>query len=302
MAERRPLWQGQLKLSLVSCEVRLFPVLTQRDDIHFNLLNPDTGNRIRMQPTDAETGEALERADLVKGYQYSKDRYVVVTDEDLDELKIETSDVMAIDKFVPAEDIPPIYYDQSYYVVPAGKADNEAYGVIREAMRKADKVALARVVMSRRERVIALMPHHKGMIAHSLHEAEDLRDISDVMRGGTAKPEADMVAIAAKLMEQKSGEFDPADFENRYEGRLRELIDAKLAGEKLPEEPAEAERSNVVDLMTALKRSLAGKGKEKASDTGTRRSASIHHLPARKKPAPKRRARAKTPAKRRKRG
>jgi len=301
MAERRPLWQGQLKLSLVSCEVKLFPVLTHREEIHFNLLNPETGNRIRMQPTDAETGEELERADLVKGYQYSKDRYVVVTDEELNELKIESSDVMAIEKFVPAADIAPIFYDQSYYVVPAGKADDEAFGVIREAMKKAGKVALARVVISRRERIVAVESQGKGMVGHSLHEAEDISDMSDVLRGAGGKPEADMVAIAAKLVEQKSGDFDPKDFKNRYEDRLRELIDAKLAGEKLPEEPEEEDRSNVVDLMTALKQSLSGKGKGKEA-AGDKKSATIHHLPSRKKSAPKRKTAAKSPAKRRKRG
>ncbi len=298
MAEQRPLWQGRLKLSLVSCEVKLFPVLTHREEIHFNLLNPETGNRIRMQPTDVETGEAVERGDLVKGYQYSKDRYVVVTDEELDELKIETSDVMAVEKFLRAADIPPIYYDQSFYVVPAGKADTEAFAVIREAMRKADKVALARVVVARRERVVAIMSHGKGMIAHSLHEAEDLRDIADVLRGAGGKPEADMIAIAAKLVEQKSGEFDPTDFKNRYEDRLRELIDAKLAGEKLPPEPKE-DRSNVIDLMTALKRSLKDKGGEK-KDGDRRASATIHRLPTRRKRTVKRRTRS--PAKRRQRG
>jgi len=139
------------------------------------------------------------------------------------------------------------------------------------------------------------------MIGHSLHEAEDISEMSDVLRGAGGKPEADMVAIAAKLVEQKSGDFDPADFKNRYEDRLRELIDAKLAGEKLPEEPDEEDRSNVVDLMTALKQSLSVKGKGKAAD-GDKRSATIHHLPTRKKTAPKRRAAAKAPAKRRKRG
>lgn len=302
MAERRPLWQGQLKLSLVSCEVKLFPVLTHRDEIHFNLLNTETGNRIRMQPTDAETGEALERGDLVKGYQYSKDRYVVVTDEELDELKIETSDVMAIEKFVPAEDIAPIFYDQSYYVVPSEKNDDEAFMVIREAMKKAGKVALARVVISRRERVVAIEPKDRGMIGHSLHEAEDLRDMSDVLHGAGGKAEADMVAIAAKLVEQKSGEFDPKDFKNRYEDRLRELIDAKLAGEKLPEEPEQEDRSNVVDLMTALKQSLAGKGEGKKVSEDVKRSATIHHLPARKKAAPRKRPAAKAHGKRRRRG
>jgi DNA end-binding protein Ku len=277
----RPIWRGLLKLSLVTCPIRLYSALTERGNIHFNLLNPETGSRIRMQPVDASTGEEVERADLVKGYQYAKGKYVVVSEEELAELKIESSDTMVVERFAPAADIEPIYYENAYYVVPDGDAGIEAYGVIRDAMREAKKVALCRVVIARRERVVALAPHGKGMMGHSLRSADEVVKESAYFKElGSTKADREMVTIATKLIEQKAGAFEPSAFEDRYEERVRELLDAKLKGEKLEPEELPEPRSNVVDLMAALKESLGSRGQKDRQSGGE--GAKIHRFPGKK--------------------
>jgi len=289
---KRPLWRGHLKLSLVTCPVALYSALDEGNDFRFNFLNPKTGNRIRNEVIDAETGAAVERADLVRGYQYAKDRYVVLTDEELDELRIESSSTMTIDRFVPMNEIGPVYFDNAYYVTPDGEAGQEAFAVIREAMLKTRRMAITRVVLSRRERVIALEPEGRGMLAHSLREASEVKDASEYFAGiESVKADSDMLSIATKLVEQKSGPFKPADYEDRYEARLKQLIDAKLKGVDLDDVGEEEAPSNVVDLMDALKRSLSGdKGKPAKAGPAT-----VHKLkPKRKAPSPKAAPRKKT--------
>lgn len=297
----RPLWRGYLKLSLVSCPIAVFNAITESEDIHLNFLNPETGNRIRYQVVDAETEELIDRADLVRGYQFQKDRYVTLTDDELDELKIESSEVMKVEEFVPFAEIPPMYFERGYYIVPDGEAGEEAYAVIREAMSRSGMFAITRAVIARKERVIALKPSGRGIVGHALREASDIRPEREFFGGiDAAKPDKDALAIALQLVEQKTARFDPAKFEDRYEARLRQLIDAKLEGVELePEEIEEAPK--VTSLMEALKRSLAegGKGARRGSsndDAGDeRRAATIHRLqpkkkaPAKKKPAKSRR-------------
>jgi DNA end-binding protein Ku len=304
----RPLWRGYLKLSLVSCPIAVFNAITESEDIHLNFLNPETGNRIRYQVVDAETEELIDRADLVRGYQFQKDRYVTLTDDELDELKIESSEVMKVEEFVPLAEIPPMYFERGYYIVPDGEAGEEAYAVIREAMARSGMFALTRAVIARKERVIALKPSGRGIVGHALREASDIRPEREFFGGiDTAKPDKDALAIALQLVEQKTARFDPAKFEDRYEARLRQLIDAKLEGVELePEEIEEAPK--VASLMEALKRSLAegGKGARRApsnNNTGDEpKAATIHRLqPKRKVPAKKKPAAGKKPAKARRR-
>ena len=291
MASHRPFWRGHLKLSLVSCPVALHSALTGRNDIHLNFINPETGNRIRNQVIDSETEEVIERDELVRGYEFAKDRYVTLSDEELSDLKIESSSTM------PTDDIPAIYFDKVYYIVPDGDAGIEAFVVVRDAMEKAGMFAISRVVLARKERVIAMKPRGKGIIAYSLREAADIKPEQDYFKDiGSAKVDKDMLEIAMKLVQQKSGSFDPADYEDRYERRMRDLIKAKLDGVELePEETVEEPR--VVDLMEALKRSLDG-GKTRAprKDGG---SATVHKLKPKAKPkAAKKKAARKTVAKR----
>ena len=297
MASHRPFWRGHLKLSLVSCPVALHSALTGRNDIHLNFINPETGNRIRNQVIDSETEEVIERDELVRGYEFAKDRYVTLSDEELSDLKIESSSTMEVEKFVPTDDIPAIYFDKVYYIVPDGDAGIEAFVVVRDAMEKAGMFAISRVVLARKERVIAMKPRGKGIIAYSLREAADIKPEKEYFEDiGSAKVDKDMLEIAMKLVHQKSGSFDPQEYEDRYERRMRDLIKAKLEGVELePEETVEEPR--VVDLMEALKRSLdGGKSRAPRKDGG---SATVHKLKPKPKPkAAKKKATRKTAAKR----
>jgi DNA end-binding protein Ku len=281
----RPLWRGYLKLSLVSCPIAVFNAITESEDIHLNFLNPETGNRIRYQVIDAETEELVDRGDLVRGYQFQKDRYVTLTEDELDELKIESSEVMKVEEFVPLADIPPMYFERGYYIVPDGEAGEEAYAVIREAMAKSGMFAITRAVIARKERVIALKASGRGIVGHALREASDIRPEKEFFGGiEAAKPDKDALAIALQLVEQKTATFDPARFEDRYEARLRQLIDAKLEGVELEPEAVE-DAPKVTSLMDALKRSLAeGKGAKRGPSNDNK---------ARKPAAPKKAAKSR---------
>ena len=158
----RPIWRGHLRLALVSCPVGLWNAKHDRSTIRFNLINPKTGNRVRMVTVDAETSDELQRRDLVKGYEFRKDKYLTLSDEDFDSVKVESSSVMTVEKFVDTGSIDPMYYDASYFVAPDGKAGTDVYAVLREAIAKTGKTALARVVISQRERTVALRPMNEG--------------------------------------------------------------------------------------------------------------------------------------------
>jgi hypothetical protein len=180
---QRPIWRGHLRLALVSCPVALYSAKHDRNTIRFNMINPETGNRIRMVTQDAETGEPVERSQTVKGYQFKKDHYLLVTDEDLDSVKVESSSVMTVDKFVEANSIDPVYFDASYYVAPDGEAGKDVYAVLREAIVKTGRIALSRVVIGQRERTIALRPMEGGLIAHSLYEGSRPQQHQAAVRG-----------------------------------------------------------------------------------------------------------------------
>lgn len=264
MAER-PIWRGHLRLALVSCPVALYAARHDRASLRFHFINPETGHRVKMVTQDAETGQELSRRDLVKGYEFKKEHYLIMTDEDFESARVESSGTMTIDKFVPGQSIDPIFYDSSYYIAPDGKAGRDVYAVLREAIRQSGKVALSRVVIARRERAIALMPFEDGMVVHTLYEERDINSAKNLFEDvAEIVPEPDMVQLATQLIDRQTGAFDPADVEDRYEARLRAVIDAKLKGEGFtPEAEEEPDRSNVIDLMAALKKSLgqsAGSG------------------------------------------
>jgi DNA end-binding protein Ku len=174
----RPIWRGHLRLALVSCPVALWNARHDRAAIRFNMINPETGNRIRMVTQDAETGKELERRDLVKGYEFRKNQYLLLTDEDFDSVKVESSSVMTVEKFVETDSIDPVYYDAAYFLAPDGDAGRDVYAILREAIAKTGKTALSRVVISQRERTIALRPAGDGLMAHTLYEDRDLNDVA----------------------------------------------------------------------------------------------------------------------------
>jgi len=262
---QRPIWRGHLRLALVSCPVALYNARHDRASIRFNLINPKTGNRIRMVTQDAETEEELQRRDLVKGYEFRKNQYVLLNDEDFESVKVESSSVMTVEKFVEAESIDPVYYDAAYHLAPDGDASRDVYAVLREAIAKTGKVALSRVVISQRERTIALRPVDEGLMAHTLHEDRDLNSGKELFEGmEKIKVDPEMVQLATQLVQRQSGKYDASDLEDRYEKRLRALIDAKLKGEGIEaEEEPEIVTSNVVDLMATLKKSLGQVHEEK---------------------------------------
>lgn len=253
----RPTWQGHLRLSLVTCPVSLYTATNSGGEVHFNLINPETNNRIRMVTTDPDTGP-VERSSLVKGYAVAKDQYILLTDEEIKSVKLESTKTIDIERFVPADEIDRLYWDNPYYLAPAGAIAEEAFGVIREAMRSEGKIALGRVVLSTRERLLALEPRDQGILAYSLRTRGEVRDTRDVFGAISDKPpDPAMIDIARRIIEQQAGPFDPDQFVDRYEEALKALIAAKQKGQK-PVRSAEPEDTNVVDLMAALRASLQG--------------------------------------------
>ncbi len=265
----RPAWQGHLRLSLVSCPVSLYSATTRTQDISFHLLNPATHNRIRLVPTDPEKGP-VERSRLVKGYEIAKNEYVVVTNEELESVRLETTRTIDIERFVDASTIDRLFWDQPYFLLPGATAGIEAYEVIRDAMREVDSIALGRVVMHTRERLLAIEARDNGLIATTLRMRNEVLDpakaFSKVSKG---RADRRMLDIAKQIIAQLEGPFEPDDFKDRYEEALRELIRRKQSGER-PVTALPPEESNVIDLMDALRKSLRGKSRPHAAKKRSR--------------------------------
>lgn len=292
----RPTWEGHLRLSLVTCPVALYTATERSADIHFNLINPKTNNRIRMQTVDAGTGKPVDRADLVKGFAVSKNKYVLLDKEELDAVRLESTRILDIEEFVDASEIDRIYWDEPYYLAPSGKTGIEAYSVIRAAMAKQKKVALGRVVMHQRERICALEPRDKGILLTTLRTHDEIRVTSQVFDRNLPKPDTRMLQIAEKIIEQQDAKFDPSRFKDRYEDALRELIAKKKKGQPVVSEAPDADEEKVVDLMEALKKSLKGGGgpsRDKADrflEAHGRKTAKPKAKKARRKTASRKRA------------
>jgi DNA end-binding protein Ku len=268
----RPTWQGHLRLSLVTCPVALYTATSRGGEVHFNMLHKETHNRIRMIPTDPETGP-VDRADIVKGYEIEKDRYVVVTPDEIEGVRLESTRTIDIDRFVAVEDIDRLYWNDPYFLMPDGKLALEAYSVIREAMKQSGRIALGRVVMHTRERLLAIEPRERGMIAYSLRSHDEVRnpaeafaDIPDV------DPDPRMIDIAAKIIEQQEGPFEPERFVDRYEDALRALIKEKQRGAGRTVTAEAPQEGEVVDLMEALRRSLGSKGSARGRGPAKKRA------------------------------
>jgi DNA end-binding protein Ku len=257
----RPTWQGHLKLSLVTCPVALYTATNSASDVHFNLINPKTNNRIKMITTDPDTGP-IDRSELVKGYEVSKGEYILLTNDEINSVKLESTKTIDIERFVADDEIDRLYWDNPYYLAPDGKLAQEAFVVIRTAMEKSGQIALGRVVIGTRERILALEPRDKGILAYTIRSDAELRKPEEIFRNiSNQSADPSMISIAEKIIEQKEGAFDPSQFVDRYEGALKALIEEKKKGHK-PAKVAEPEESNVVDLMSALRASLGKKGKE----------------------------------------
>lgn len=254
----RPTWQGHLKLSLVTCPVALYTATSSASDVRFHLINPATNNRIRMVTTDPDTGP-VERSELVKGYEVSKDEYVLFDEADFDKVRLESTRTISIDQFVDEADIDRLYWDDPFYVVPEKGVGVEAFAVIREAMKSAGKIALGQLVLRGKERQLALEVHGKGLVAYTLRAHDEVRAADDFFDDiPEAEADPDMVEIAARIIGQKEAEFDPTRFHDRYDEALREMIAAKARGGQGVVTAPEPDDTNVIDLMAALKASLKG--------------------------------------------
>jgi DNA end-binding protein Ku len=252
-------WKGFLRLSLVTCPVALYPATSDTEKVSFNQVNRKTGHRIKYAKVDAETGEEVAAEDIMKGYKVDTDTYIEITKDELDDIALESTRTIEIDEFVPKADIDSRYLIRPYYLVPDGKVGHDAFAVIRETIRNLNKVAIGRVVLTNREHVIALEPLGKGLLGTLLRYPYEVRDekeyFDDVQ---DVKITKDMLDLAKHIVEQKSADFDPEEFDDRYETALIELINQKRNG--LPvAKPAPKSTGNVINLMDALKQSLKGK-------------------------------------------
>ncbi|TWT11378.1 Ku protein [Reyranella sp. CPCC 100927] len=260
----RPSWQGHLRLSLVTCPVALHKATTEAHDIHFHLVHPKSHNRVRMVAKDPDRGE-VARSELVKGFEFSKGKYVLLDKRDLESVKLESTRVIDIEEFVPLASIDRIYWDAPYYLLPNGKTGIDAFAVIRAAMEDQDKVAIGRLVMTTRERVCAIEPRGDGMLLTTLRAHDEVLAMKDVSSTKVPKPDKRMLDIAGKIIDQLAGDFDPSHFTDRYEEALRKLIAEKRKGKPVQvAPPAESEDDGkVVNLMDALRRSLDSDGETK---------------------------------------
>jgi DNA end-binding protein Ku len=269
----RAYWKGYLKLSLVSCPVALFPATSDTEKISFHQIHKQTGNRIRYKKVDADTGREVDNDDIVKGYEVSKGEYIEVEPEELEAVEIESKRVIEIEQFVPKDEIDELYINNPYYLVPDGEVGQQAFAVIREAIRREGMVALAKVVFTSREHIIALEARGKGMMGITLRYPYEVRKEEDYFDEiENERVPKDMLDLATHIVETKKGKFQPDKFEDRYEDALKDLIKKKQKGVKI-EAPKESAPSNVINLMDALRQSVKkgrGGGQRKPARTQPR--------------------------------
>jgi DNA end-binding protein Ku len=293
----RPIWRGQIRLALVSIPVELFPATRSGASIQFHQVHEPSGKRIKYEKVVPGIGP-VDRDEIVKGYEVSKGHYVLLDPEEIDSVKLESRKTLDLVQFVDEDDIDAMYFDKPYYVVPADDLAEEAYVVLREALRDAKKVGVGQLAMRGQEYVVALKPCGRGILLETLRYADEVHKSSGFFRDiGDAKPDPDLLDMASMLIERKAGEFDPKEFHNRYVDALHALIEKKqkAKGQRIIEDPdadsPPPKGSNVIDLMAALKKSLGEKGAaEKKAKAATSKA---------RKPVAKKAATRKEPARKR---
>lgn len=290
----RPNWKGYLKLSLVSCPVALFPATTTSERVSFRTLNRATGNRVKRQFIDEQTGDPVETEDQIKGYEVAKGEFIQVEDDELKSVQLESSHTIDIEQFVRRAEVDELYLDTPYYLTPTDRVGEEAFAVIRDAMRAEKMAGLARVVLFRRERIVMLEPRGKGITVTSLHYANEVHQAASYF---DEVPDLElpkqMLELATHIIEKMTGKFEPEKFEDRYENALIELIRSKQKGMPVKAQPV-PRQTNVINLMDALRRSVEGTGAKGGAERASAKKP--------EKPAAKARAVARTKGKARKAG
>jgi len=267
----RAYWKGYLKLSLVSCPIALYPAASSSERVSFNRINKKTGHRLKQQNVDAETGETVEKEDVGRGYEIAKGQYLQVEDEEIEKIQIESTHTIEIDSFVPRAEIDDRYMDSPYYIAPTDKVGQEAFAVIRDTIRAKKMVALGRVVISRRERVIMLEAFENGLLGTTLHYAYEVREAKPYFEEiPELKLPKEMTELAAHIVDSKASHFDPTKFEDHYENALVEMLRAKQAGRAVQEPKEEATPARVVNLMDALRASIGADTKKKPAAASTK--------------------------------
>src|ERR1700730_11547963 len=258
----RAYWKGSLKLSLVSCPILLYPASTSVEKTRFHMINKETGNRLKQQMVDAETGDIGEGDQKARGYELTKGEYIEVEKDELDAVQIESNHTIDIDSFVPRDEIDRRYLNHPYYIAPDGKAGVDAFAVIRDAMKDKDRVALARIVLTNREHIIAIEPLGKGLLGTTLRYPYELRDEGEYFDDiKSPKISKDMVELASHILRSECAHFTPGKFKDEYENALKTLVRRKAAGKPVKAVEPEEKPDNVVSLMDALKQSLKGRTK-----------------------------------------
>jgi DNA end-binding protein Ku len=262
MAGSRPMWKGQLRLSLVSINVEMFTAHKSSGVTTFNQIHEPTGKRIHYQKVVDGVGP-VSPDEIKKGYEYEKGEYVLIDDDELDAVKLETKKTLDLVQFVDDGEIPPLYYDAAYYIAPADELAEDAFRVVRDAMRKAKKVGLGQLALRGKEYLVAIRPCGKGMLLETLHYEDEIKKSDSFFSEIPAKSaDEDLLAVATALIDKKTDRFDPKIFKDHYQAALRELIARKLKAKgrkiEVAEEKPRKETGNVIDLMAALKKSLEG--------------------------------------------
>ncbi len=266
----RAYWKGYLKLSLVSCPIALYPASSSTERVSFNRINKKTGNRLKQNQVDAETGAPVEKEDVGRGYEIAKGQYILVEDEEIEKIRIESTHTIEIQSFVPRAEIDDRYLESPYYIAPTDQVGQEAFAVIRDAIREKKMVALARVVLARRERMVMLEAFDKGLLASTLRYASEVRDqkayFDDIPE---LRLPDEMKELATHIVDSKSAHFDPSKFEDHYETALVELLRAKQAGRIIEAPKDEPAPHRVINLMDALRASMGAEAKKKPAAVST---------------------------------
>jgi DNA end-binding protein Ku len=281
----RAYWRGYLKLSLVSCPIALYPAISELEKISFHQLNKNTGHRIKYR--NVETGDEVDSSDIIKGYEVGKGQYLELDPEELEAVAIESKRTIDIDEFVPKDEIDELYLNSLYYTAPDGEFGQQAFAVIREAIRKEGMVAIGKVVFMSREHIIALEARGKGLLGVTLRYPYEVRKEEDYFDDiPDEKIPKDMLDLASHIVKTKEGRFEPSKFDDQYEDALKDLLKKKQEGKPI-ERPERREPTNVVNLMDALRRSIEESGSAPASSKG--KASPAGRAAARKPEQPKRR-------------